>query len=88
MYLFIYYISFRYTVLYFSICIHYKVITTTSLIIIHYHTVDPVHPFHPTPTPTPFSSGNHYIVFCIYGFVFVLFCLFIGFFFLLDSTYE
>ena len=37
----------------FDICIHYKVITTTSLVAIHHHMVDALHPFCPPTHPLP-----------------------------------
>ena len=51
---------------------------TTSLIIIHHHTVDPLHTFHPHPNP-PFPSVSLWSVLHIYKFTFILFGLFYRF---------
>ena len=55
-------------------------LTTESLVSIRHITADVLYPFHPS--PTPFPSGNHYSVLCIYMFVFVCFI------YLFYSTYE
>ena len=65
------YISFRCTTLKFGIFMHYKVITPKSLVTVHHHILDLLHPFHPP--PAPFPSGNHWSVRYMYEIVFVLF---------------
>ena len=56
---------------------------------IHYHTIDPLYPFHPPPAPSPLVTTKS--VLCVNVLVFVWFGLFIHFVlfvYFLYSTYE
>ena len=59
----------------FYFCIPCSMLTTKSLVFIHYHKVDPIYPF--CPPQGSFFFGNHYFVLCIWVFVFIQFALFI-----------
>ena len=88
-----YYMSFRCTALWFNIWIYSKMITSTSLVTIHHHRVDPLHLFHPLSNSLPLCwplicslwicfSFTLFICFVFFIFYFFIFCFILLFLFL------
>jgi len=72
----------------FNICIHYRAITPTNLVIIHHHTVDLLYPFClPPPPPSPLVATDLFFV-SMSLFLLYFVCWLVLFCFVLDSTYE